>query len=140
MKNRNHRRSSKGQVLVEGELGLAMVTGGGVLAALLVLNSGVGVFAKDKLVMVTGQAAQFAVTNSSDADLEAETKTFVQQLMPTVGLKPQNLNVTLKLTTVGMQTGVLVSVSNNFTIIGNGTIMPAQLQMTDTEFACNTNG
>ena len=140
VKYRRLHRTSKGQVLIEGVLGLTMVLAGGVLAAFLVLNSGIGVFAKDKLVIVTGQAAQFAVANSSDPELEAETNTFVQQLMPTVGLKPQDLNVTLKLTTVGLQTGVLVTVSNSFPIIGNGTLMPVRLQMSDTEFSANTNG
>jgi hypothetical protein len=128
-------------VLIEGALGLVMVIGVGVMSAMLVLNSGVGAFFKNKLSMITNQAVQFAVSHSqdADADLQAETKTFVQQLMPNVGLTPSNLNVTVKFTTTGTQTGLLVSVSNNFPLLGNGTMFPAQMQMSDTEFASTYN-
>jgi hypothetical protein len=140
MNMQRRRRSCRGQALIEGALGVVLVLGGGVLASMLVLNSGFGALFKNKISLVANQAAQFAVSHASDSDLQSETNTFVEQLMPEVGLTPRNLNVTLKLTTTGTQTGVLVSVANDFSILGNGTMFPAQLRMSDTEFASTYQG
>jgi hypothetical protein len=125
-------RTAKGQILLEGALGFVMVTFGCILALILVINSCVGAAYKTRLATVTNLAAQYAVNQSS-----GQTTTFVQQLMRTLCMTPNHLKVTLQPATIDAQTGVLVSVSNQFPILGNGTYVPMQLQITDTEFATN---
>jgi len=136
MHHRKCRRSNSGQVLIQGALSLALVFAGGVVAALLVLYAGVGMLFQNKLSLVTSQAAAFAVSIPLDGNADAldQTKTFVQQLMPEVGLTPQNLTVRLQQTTVGTKTGVKVSVSNAFPMVGVA-FAPPQVQISDTEFA-----
>jgi hypothetical protein len=134
MKYSRSSRTAKGQVLIEGAIGLILVIGGCMLAVVLVLNSSVGACYKSRLAVVTNMATQFAVTKSTDAGLSAETNTFVQQLMSQAGMAPYNLTVTVKLATIDTQPGVLVSISNQFPVLGNGTLIPMQLKVADTEF------
>ena len=135
MKYQRNRTTSKGLVIVEAAFALSMVIAGGVLASMLVLYSGVSMYSKKKLSLVTSQAAVLAVSISSNANALDQTKAFVEQLMPEVGLTPHNLNVTLRQSTNGSQQGVTVTISNQFPMIGSGALAPAQLQIIDSEFA-----
>jgi hypothetical protein len=127
-------RTNKGVLLAEGAVALVIVIFGLIISVALVLNACIGATFKNRLVVVSNLAAQFAVARSSDAGLEAETDQFVQQLLPQVGLTPCNLVVTAKRETIDNQPGVLVSISNQFSVIGNGTMMPMKLLVADTEF------
>ena len=136
MRSNRHKRASNGTILIEGALGLLMVTFGAILAVALLLNSLVGAAYKTRLALVTNQAAQFAAANSP-----SQTTAFVKQLMGQVGLAPHSLSVSCRQTSVAGQVGMQVSIANQFPVLGNGTIMPMQLQICDTEFAAfNTNG
>jgi hypothetical protein len=130
------RRSNRGSGLVEGVVGLHMVIGGTVLATLLILNSGTSILSKNKILLVTGQAAQYAAAHQSDADLQSETQAFVQSLMPVVGLTPNRLSVTVTATAVNGVQGQQVCVTNQFPLFGTaGGAFPTQIQLADTEFA-----
>jgi hypothetical protein len=139
------RCNQKGSGIVEGVVGLWMVIGAGVCAALLVLNSGAGIYFKEKLVIVTNMAAQFASAHSSDSNLDSEVQNYVQSLLPECGMTPSQLNVhvTAPATFIAngqQQTGVQVVVSNQFNLFGNGTVLPCQIQLSDTEFAASGSG
>src|SRR5277367_6915217 len=88
-------RNQRGQGLIEGALGLIMVLGGAIIAVLLILNSGTGIFLKMKIGLVTAQAAQYAAVHQTDANVQGETQAFVEALMPNVGLTPKQLTVTV---------------------------------------------
>jgi hypothetical protein len=128
------RRTERGAGLVEGAVGLMMVVGGGILVTFLILDCGTAVYFKNKLLLITGQAAQFAAAHGSDPGVRDETMTFVQNLMPTVGLTPRDLNVTVNSTAMNGVQGVQVTVSNQFPLFGKG-MLPNRIQLDDTEFA-----
>jgi hypothetical protein len=121
-----------------------LVTGGCSLGAIFVLNCGAGIFFKNKEFSVTQLAAQYGaqlIAQNPNTNPESEIKSYVEALMPVVGLKPNNLNVKVEypatFTPVGgkPQTGISVSVSNGFPLFGNGTVLPLEIQLSDTEFA-----
>jgi hypothetical protein len=128
------KRTQTGSGLIEGVLGLMMVTGSTVFATLFILDSGTGIFLKNKISLVTSQAAQYAAANQSDSDLESETEAYVTSLMPVVGLTPSRLTVTVTATAVNGVQGEVVTVSNQFPLFGQG-ILPTSIQLSDTEFA-----
>jgi hypothetical protein len=134
------RRNCRGSGIVEGVIGLLVVIGGAVGGTLMVLNSGAGIFFKEKLVIVTSMAAQYAAAHSSDSNLQSEVTEYAQKLMMQCGMAPSNMEVVLTnpatFTVNGQpQTGVSVAVNNKFPLFGNGSLLPAQIQMGDTEFA-----
>jgi len=108
-----------------------MIIGGGILVTFLILNSGVGMLCQYKIMLVTGQAAIFAAGHQADSDIQSETQTFVQDLMPTVGLNPSGPVVKVIPTTVHGVAGEQVTVSNQFLMFNTST----RIRLTDTEFA-----
>lgn len=141
MKYRRCRANCSGQGLIEGTFGLTMVVGGGLLATLFVFNSGFGTLYQTKLSMVTSQAAAVAAQlPDDDATRTVEIQSFVQQLMPNVGLSPNNLSVTTTtFSAANGQVGALVSVSSGFPILGGGTFVPTSMQVSDTEYVWGGN-
>lgn len=135
------RRNQTGSGIIEGTVGLMLVLGGSVLGALLVLNSGAGIFFKVKEAYVTELAAQYALSHTGD-----QVTAYVQSLMPQVGLSPSNLQVTTNpsatFTPAGgqPQSGASVTVSNLFPLFGNGSVFPLKIQLSDTEFATTNTG
>ena len=132
------KRSQKGSGLIEGVVGLMLVIGSTILAALLLLNSGMSILFDNKLLLVAGQAARYAVAHQLDENVEAETQTFVQSLMPTLGLTPNNLIVTTTPNAICGAQGMQVTVSNQFIVVGAAAIpgvFPSQIRLADTEFA-----
>lgn len=130
-------RNSNGQGIIEGAVLLVLIVGAGVLSTAFIFNCGAAVLYKTKLSMITTQAARWACCVSDSRDLQSETQTYVQQMMTVVGIKPSSLNVTAQQVNSGGQSAVVVSVSNQFPIIfGEGSFVPAQIQVCDTE--CST--
>jgi len=128
------KRNQRGSGLIEGVIGLMMVIGGTVFATLLILDSGTGIFLKNKILLVASQAAQYAAANQSDADVETETEVYVQSLMPLVGLTPRRLTVTVTAASINGVEGEVVAISNQFPLFGQG-VFPTEIQLSDTEFA-----
>jgi hypothetical protein len=130
------RRNKRGSGIIEGVFGLVLIISGGIISTLFILNSGAGIFFRNKTLLVASQAAQYAAAHQADSDVQGETETFVQNLMPTVGMSPSDLKVTVTATTVNGVQGVQVSVSNHFPLFGSGGgVMPDQIRLADTEFA-----
>jgi len=134
------RRNQRGSGIIAGAVGLVLFVGSGILATLLILNAGVGIFFKNKTWLVANQAAQYAFAHQSDSNVQAETQSFVQELMPTVGLAPSRLNVTVTSTIVNGKEGEQVTVSNKFPLLGNDGVLPHQIQLADTEIAWGYRG
>jgi hypothetical protein len=131
-------RKADGSGIVEGTVGLMLVIGGGVMASLFLLNCGMSAYFKQKLEIVSNAAAQYAATLPPSDDLPTKTtltQQFVQQLMPQVGVRSINLSVNLDNSTVGTQTGISATVTNCFPLFGNGSILPATIQLSDSSWA-----
>ena len=128
-------RSQKGQGIIEGAVGLVLIIGGAVIGALLILNCGAGIFFKNKLLVVSTQAAQYAAAHSHDSGVNDEVTAYVQHLMQQVGMTPNNLAVSTNAATIDGQNGMTVAITNSFPLFGNGSVLPCQIQLNDTEFA-----
>jgi len=134
MKTNSRYRNACGQGLVEGTVAICMIFGSGVVAMLLVLNSGTSMVFKEKLNNVTHLAAAYAAAHAGDSNVQEETTTFVAQLMPQAGISPTALTVEVNQVNIQQDPGVQVSISNQFPLFGTaGGIFPAQLTLTDSE-------
>lgn len=135
MKKLRVSRNQKGQGIIEGAVGLVMVLGAGIVAMMFILNSGVGMYYKQKLMPVTNLAAQFAAAHASDSNVDEETANFVRDLMPKLCMAPSNLQVKVETITVGSEPAMQVTVSNSFPLFGTGGASGATnlLALSDTE-------
>jgi hypothetical protein len=138
----NKIRSTLGSGLIEGVFGLMLVIGGAVAGTLLILNSGTGISLKQKLVIVTNLAAQYAAQNFNDNNIEEDTQAYVENLLPQVGLRGNGLKVEVTkdvkvATNSAPVTGVQVRVTNQIGLVGNGALFPATIELSDTEFSPN---
>jgi hypothetical protein len=125
----SYRRQS-GQGLTEGVAGLLLVTTGIVLGVLLLVNSGLLLFYKEKLAFVTDQTAKFAATLSSDTR-DDDTEKFAKELLGKVGLPSKQATVKVDDTTLAGQAAVSVAITDNFGLFGNGEILPKASSLTD---------
>jgi hypothetical protein len=125
-------RRNTGAALAESAAALILIVGIVVGGILVLVNSGVACFYKEKLCFVTIQAAQYAAAlPASDGNIQAETLSFANALLPQVGLpKPSSLTatrangfVTVNISLTGLQ------------LVGNGSILPSVINMQDTEAA-----
>jgi hypothetical protein len=139
-------RSSCGQGIIEGVIGLILVMGGAVLGTLLLLNSGSAMYLKEKLAIVTAQSAKYAAGLSPTSDVTGSTTQFVRDLLPQFGLTPSSdLTVQTSETTISGSPAVQVSVTTGIPLFGNGTVFPLSVKLTDSSAcllssASNTGG
>jgi len=133
MRNRRRYRQQQGQALAEGTAAMCMVFGSVVVAMFFVLNTGMGMFFKQKLTGVCLAAAAHASAHAGDSDVETETMDFVEELMPQVGIAPRNLSVAVSEINVGEHSGVQVTVSNTFPLFGSVNMLPTQIVLADSE-------
>jgi hypothetical protein len=129
-------RSSRGQALVEGVVALALIVAGTVGAALLLTNVGLSLFFKEKLAFCNNQASQYAFAIRSTANLEEQTTTFVRELLPRLGVAPNQLSVDVDPNvTIAGRPAVSVTIRNTCSLVGSGSIIPVQLALTDSSTA-----
>ncbi|HEY9719128.1 MAG TPA: hypothetical protein V6C69_16760 [Trichormus sp.] len=126
-------RNQKGQGIIEGTIGVCMVIAAGALTLVLILNSGNGIFFKEKLANVARMAASYAASHASESDVGSQTTTYVQQLMPQSGMNPSGLTVSVNEAEVLDQPTIQVTVSNNFPLFGTASYLPTQIRLADTE-------
>lgn len=136
----NQRRSSfmrpmTGSGIVEGVVGLVLIIGTTVLASLLLINTGVATYNKEKIGFVADQAAAFATSCTNMSTRQADVSSFVDNLLTQMGLNASNTNVTVSDVAVGQWAAVSVSVTSNLpTIMSSGfsNLLPQQIQVSDT--------
>lgn len=126
-----------GSSIVEGTVGLLLVIGGAVMGTLLMVNSGIAMYYKQKLSFVTHEAAQAAVNQMvwnnayrpgvSEGNVIAITKERVKSIAHQMGLpEPSNIDVTVSADSITV--GATLS---GLSLIGNGTILPCSLELSD---------
>ena len=141
---KSRRRLARGSGIAEAVVGMLLVTGASVMGILFLLNSGSAIFYKEKLVILANLAAQYAAQNFTDSNLQVDTEKYVENIMPHLGLKSSDLNVavtspvTIKTNNVPL-IGVQVQISNKFLLFGDGSAIPATVQLSDLEFAPNAS-
>jgi hypothetical protein len=135
MRKRAKKRTVSGQGLIEGAVSVCLIIAASIGAVLFILNSGSGMFFKEKLAYASHLAANYAAAHAGDSDVESETSIFVEALMPQMGLSPSNLEVEVNEISVQENNGFKVTVTNSFPLFGGGSggLMPAFMRLSDTE-------
>lgn len=133
-------RRPNGQALVEGVIALALIIAGTVGAVLLMTNVGLSLFFKEKLAFCGNQAAQVAFSMRGNPNVQAETTTFVRELLPKLGVRPDDLSVTVdsNVTVAGRQ-AVSVTIGNACSLLGGGSIIPTKVTLSDTSTATSSS-
>jgi hypothetical protein len=130
---RRRMRSERGQGIAEGAAAISMIIPVSIGACLLIFNSGSGIYFKQKLEGVTHLAAQYAAAHAGDSNVEIETETFVENIMPEVGMTPNNLNVDIEELSMNENPMVKVTVANSFQVFGGGSVLPSQITLAESE-------
>jgi hypothetical protein len=125
------KRNPKGQALVEGVIALVLITGATIGALLLLANTAIAFYFKDKLSSCSNQAAQFAFTLPAGSNLEQETTKFANFFLPQIGVKPNNLIVKARTDTFQGKPAVFVDITNTFPLFGNLTFLPGTVSLQD---------
>lgn len=121
-----------GQALVEGVVALVLLGFATVLAALLLVNVGLVAYYKEKLGLVSNQAASFAFQRPRSEDSTAITTQFADELMTSVGLPATNTRVIVdKNVTLSGQPAVRVNVSTNLRVLGQTNVFPLTIPVSD---------
>jgi hypothetical protein len=126
-------RKTKGAGIVEGVVGLVVLTISTVLAVLLLLNAGGAAYDKEKISLVADQAACYAISLPSDATRQPLVAAMVNQLLSSMGIS-NNAIVDVQDVTAGGQAAVQVSVTTSCSTLLTGrfaSVMPSQIQMSD---------
>src|SRR5262245_28409097 len=127
------RSDQNGAVLVEGVVALVLIISGTVLATLLLVNSGLSTYYKEKLGFVANQASQFAFQIPQNQDPKPLTTAFVLDLMNQMGLPAEKTQVTTDNTIkVSGVRGVKVTIKADLKLIGKGDVLPLTIPLTET--------
>ncbi len=129
-------RNKRGAVLVEGVVALSLIILGVVCGTLLLADTGLSIFYKEKLGFVSNQTSLFAASlKSDDPKLQEKVQAVAEQLLAGVGLpKPKEVKVT------NSSSIVQVSVTlDNLPLTGDGSILPLNLTLSDTSAALRNN-
>lgn len=132
--NRNlvvRRRDVNGQALVEGVVALALIVATTVGALLLLANTAIAFYFKDKLASASNQAAQFAFTLPNGSNVNQQTTEFVKFFLPKIGVKPNNLTVRTTIDRFQGRDAVFVTITNTFPLFGNVDFLPGTVRLTD---------
>lgn len=112
-------RSFNGQALVEGVIALVLIISSTVLALLLLANSGMAVYYKEKLAVVSSKAADYAAAQP-ESSRNAETRAFVQELLQALGIRASSVDVDVSTVTVHSEPLIKVNVKcHGLPLIGN---------------------
>lgn len=134
-----HRRTRRGSALIVGVVAVLLVICASVLSVLLLLNTGVATFNREKVGFVAQQAATHAATYSAylsdTSKRQDDLNSMVNGLLENMGLRSSNTTVTVSDTTVDGKPAVSVTVTANLPIItapAFSSVMPQRIQSTYT--------
>lgn len=134
------RINQNGAVLVEGVVALVLIIIGTVLGTLLLVNSGLSIYYKEKLGFVANQASQFAFQLPADKDPRPQTTVFVNELIEKIGLPAEKTTVTTDNTVqIAGVRGAKVIISAELKLIGKGDVLPLTIPLTETAIAIASN-
>lgn len=133
-------RSSQGSGIIEASVGLMLIIGVTVLAVLLLLNTGIASYNKEKIGYVANQAALFATSlnNANKPTRLTNVRTFVDTLFTQMGVKASNTSVQVTDVAVGKWAGIKVSVATDLPTLNSSALsamLPPQLHVSDTAVA-----
>lgn len=138
--DRNNKRTKRGSALIVGMLAVFLVVTGCVVSVLLLINTGVATFNKEKVGYVAFQAANYAATYvaylSDQNKRQTNVTEMVNGLLTDMGLRSSNTTVVITDTTLHGQPAVSVSVTATLPTITAGSfsnMMPSQVQSSYTQ-------
>lgn len=130
-------RQMRGSGMLEGAVGLMLVTSGLIFAALILLNSGAAIYNQMKLGFVAHSAAVFAAQDTSGSR-QSDVSSQVSTMMSNVGLSSANTTTTITDTTIGSMPAVSLKISANLPTLLSasfGGVLPQQIQINETAVA-----
>jgi Flp pilus assembly protein TadG len=129
------RKRNSGAALVEGVIALMMIIMGTVGAVLLMVNTGMSMYYKQKLSFVAQQAASYIALLSAADDIEVKGEDTSRALMQAMGMDPNRCTVHIELTTVQDLPAVSVTLATDVKLFGKGDVLPLSIKIQDTAVA-----
>src|SRR5579883_2497962 len=89
-------RPETGSGIVEGVVGLMLIVSATVIAVMLLLNTGIATYNKEKLSFVADQAAIYATSVADSPTRDSDVSSFVNNMFSNMGIQASNTTVTVK--------------------------------------------
>ncbi len=126
------RRASAGSGIIEGIVALMLIIGSTILAVILLLNTGIASYDKEKISFVADQAASYATTLFDSKTRDADVSAFVDEMLNQMGVKASNTSV--KVTDIKCNRWAALSVDVSSTIptlmsSSFSSMLPQQIQV-----------
>jgi Flp pilus assembly protein TadG len=125
----------RGAALVEGVIALAMIIMGTVGAVLLLVNTGMSMYYKQKLGFIASEAAMYAAVLSQTDDVEVKGSETARALLQAMGFNPSRCDVKVSVTTVDDKPAIKVTITTDLKMFGKGDILPGSINIQDTAVA-----
>ena len=138
---KNKIRNARGAGILQGIVCLMILVIGIILGVLLLINTGIAAYQKEKLCFVANQSAAYATSflPSEQATAPPKVINFARQILSNMGVNSADVTVNLgvpygtqKAAQVGITAPIATFVPAAFT-----SVMPTGLQMSDTESVPN---
>jgi hypothetical protein len=130
-------RGCHGQALVEGVVALVLIIAATTLGTLLLVNSGVCAYYKQKLAVVSNLAANFAANQPDDSDRNGPTKEYVCGKLKDLGFGLGPADVDVDVPPAGDDGSQLATVTlHNLPLVGN--FFGFLPEIKDTGLACGS--
>ncbi|MBS1954504.1 MAG: hypothetical protein JST89_09965 [Cyanobacteria bacterium SZAS-4] len=134
-------RNARGSGIVQGVVCLMMIVIGVVLGVLLLVNTGMAAYQKEKLCFIANQSAGYATSflPSEQGTAPPKVINFARQLMSNMGINSGDVTVNLGVP-IGAQKAAQVGITAPIATLAPGafaSVMPSGLQLSDTETVPN---
>lgn len=132
-------RSQRGSGIVEGVAGLGLVLTGTICAVLLLVNSGMAMYHKNRLGFVALQTANYAA--SIPKSELGSVKTFAKELLQSMGADSMEANVESSEILVKGKPAVKVVITNKCVLFESGyDFLPKSIAMSDAATCVRSSG
>ena len=125
------KRSARGSGIIEGTVGLMLVSIGVVLFSGLLVNVGFGSYYKERLGFVADQTANYA-SMQSDEDKQKKVEEFAEALLKQMGFANQDTKVSLQEIEVYGEQATQVDITSDFPLFQQlGGVFPAKISLSE---------
>jgi hypothetical protein len=128
-------RPARGSGIVEGLVGMMLISGATVLTVILILNSAIASYDREKIGFVANQTAYYAASLDDPSTRDSDATAFADNLLTQMGLQASNTTAKVSDTAAGPFASVSVEVSAKLPTVTSSAfsyMLPSQLQVSDT--------
>lgn len=125
-------RGRRGAAIVEGVVGLWLIITGTVLAVLLLINTGMSTYYKEKLGFISNQCASYAATLSPADDVQAKVEPFAKDLLGALGIANTGCKVKVEEKNIQDRVALKITVAvSGLKLFGQGDVLPGTIALED---------